>query len=365
MVKLVYITNGIDGSGGLERVLSVKASLLTDTYNYEVTIVVLNPNDSKLFYDFSPKIKIYPVLASGNSIQFYKQYFFGIKQAIKNTNPDIVLVCDDGFKGFLIPFLTKKKTPILYERHASIYLHSNKESSLFKRIITNFQIFLMRQLAKKFDYFVVLTPSNILEWKTKNCIAIPNPLSFNTASSAALSNKQVIAVGNHSYNKGLDRLLQSWQQVIAQFPDWKLVVYGKFDHEETYIKMTKELHLSSSVSFYKPTTAIIDAYLQSSIFVLPSRSEGFGMVLIEAMACGVPCVSFDCPSGPSDIIAHNEDGFLVANGDIATFADKIKILIENENLRQKMGAKAKQNVARYKPEAIVQQWDNLFKKLLK
>jgi len=104
--------------------------------------------------------------------------------------------------------------------------------------------------------------------------------------------------------------------------------------------------------------------LASSVMVLPSRSEGFGMVLIEAMECGVPCVSFDCPSGPRDIITHGEDGFLVEKENIQELAEKLLVLIENENLRKRMGEAAKLNVQRYATEAIVKQWDDLFRELV-
>src|SRR5690554_6541608 len=103
--------------------------------------------------------------------------------------------------------------------------------------------------------------------------------------------------------------------------------------------------------------------MESSIMVLPSRSEGFGMVLVEAMACGVPCVSFNCPEGPADIIRDEEDGFLVTNGDFEELASKIIVLIEDEDRRKTMGTKAKQHVKRYLPERVVSQWDDLFKSL--
>src|SRR5690606_404823 len=119
------------------------------------------------------------------------------------------------------------------------------------------------------------------------------------------------------------------------------------------------------VSFFEPVKNIEEKYLGSSVFAFSSRFEGFGMVLIEAMACGVPCVSFDCPCGPADIIRDGEDGFLVENGDVDGFTKRLLELIEDESLRVEMGRKAKQNVRRYLPEVIVPEWDVLFKSMHK
>ena len=104
---------------------------------------------------------------------------------------------------------------------------------------------------------------------------------------------------------------------------------------------------------------------ESSIFVFPSRYEGFGLVLIEAMINGLPCISFDCPYGPSEIIKNGHDGFLIPNGNIQAMADKICYLIENENVRKEMGKKARHSAMRYAPENIMPLWEKLFNELVK
>lgn len=104
--------------------------------------------------------------------------------------------------------------------------------------------------------------------------------------------------------------------------------------------------------------------MNSSFYVMSSRYEGFGMVLAEAMACGLPCVSFDCPSGPSEIITDGVDGFLVEDGNIGQLAEKIKVLMSNQDLRKQMGEEARKNIQRFSPEKIMPQWDDLFKTVL-
>ena len=358
MTKLLYITNGISGSGGLERVLSVKASLLADKYDYEVTILGLNAGNDTPFYEFSPNIKQVSIRVSGNPLKYIHQYRTGIQKVVDQIQPDIISVCDDGLKGFFVPTLISTKAKIIYERHASILLNT---SSSLKGLIVRV---LMKCQTKKFDRFVVLTPSNIKEWKGNNIIAIPNPLSFSSELTSTLQNKKVMAVGSHSYNKGYDLLLDSWRKIEEKYPDWELHVYGKIDKDETFIKYAQHLALKQ-VYFHAPVSDIQSRYAEASVFVLPSRTEGFGMVLIEAMACGVPCVSFDCPSGPADIITDGEDGWLVESENVAQLAEKLSALIKDEKLRMKMGQAARENVKRYEAVRIVQQWDELFKILLK
>jgi glycosyltransferase involved in cell wall biosynthesis len=159
-------------------------------------------------------------------------------------------------------------------------------------------------------------------------------------------------------------LLQAWKLVIQNYPDWTLHIYGKSDSKDTFLRLSESLGLSPNVLFSEPVTDIQNVYLSSSIMVLPSRSEGFGMVLIEAMACGLPCVSFDCPHGPADIITYGEDGLLVPNVDVEQLAEAIIDIMKHEHRRQAMGIAAKENVKRYLPEHIVPIWEELFKQLL-
>jgi glycosyltransferase involved in cell wall biosynthesis len=230
-----------------------------------------------------------------------------------------------------------------------------------QRKFVRFQWWLMDVLGGTFDRFVVLTNGNTNEWPLTNLEVIPNPLSFYPMERAALSSKKVIAVGKQSYQKGYDLLLQAWQIVISLHPDWTLEIYGKFDAGQSLELLSEQLQLGTSVRFFEPVQDIKKKYLESSIFVLSSRFEGFGMVLVEAMACGVPCVSFDCPYGPSDIIADGEDGVLVANGAISDLAQALSSLMESEGTRIAMGTQAKENVKRFLPEVVGAQWEALFK----
>ena len=364
-MKLLYITNGIHGSGGLERVLSIKASYLAEHYNYEVTILTLNSDGKDLFYDFSPKIKFYDVKASGNPISYFLSYRKGINKALKNVIPDVISVCDDGLKGMLFPLIFGKKIPVIYERHVSKQIENKTDNLSFKEILMFKIVFcFMIYGGKKFNKFVVLTKGNLDEWNLDNLIVIANPLPFNPAVQSSLMNKKILAVGKQSFQKGYDRLLKIWKIVQRKHPDWELDIYGNLNQSLGLEKKAEDLGVSKTVSFYPPVRNIQEKYKNSSIYVMSSRFEGFGMVLIEAMSFGVPCISFNCPHGPADIIKNGQDGFLIENDDIEDFANKIIQLIENENQRKEMGLNAKEKIKQFYPETIAKQWDTLFKSLL-
>lgn len=366
MIKLLYIVNRIDGPGGLERVLSIKASYLTDNYDYTVHILTLNQDTNNLFYDFSKKIQYHNIKVGGNAFSYLKSYKKGIREKIKEITPDIILVCDDGLKGLLFPLVIGKPCPLIYERHVSKNAELQvKTPNIYQKTITWLKFKLMNFGAKQYDKFVVLTNGNKKEWDLKNITVIPNPLSFYPSTPSSVNNKNVIAVGKQCFQKGYDRLLKAWVLVHESYPEWTLNIYGTINKNENLEALAKTLKISKSVNFHKPVKNIAEKYQESSIYVMSSRYEGFGMVLTEAMAYGVPCVSFNCPYGPSDIINNGEDGFLVPNGNINNLGEKIKTLVKDNELRKKLGSNARQNVKNYLPEFVVKQWDMLFKELLK
>jgi glycosyltransferase involved in cell wall biosynthesis len=226
-----------------------------------------------------------------------------------------------------------------------------------KRLIIHLKWWLMEKLAKTYDCFIVLTEGNKKEWTSlQNMQVIANPLSFYPDRSSSLDQKVVICVGKISYQKGQDLLVKAWGKVHQAHPDWQLHLYGK--ENLSFLDTNKLTH---NIKYFPPEKNIEEKYLESSIYVMSSRFEGFGMVLIEAMACGVPCVSFDCDYGPGDIISNNEDGYLIPNGDLKTFEMQLKELIQNEEKRKEFGKRAKENVKRYSVEEVVKEWDILFR----
>lgn len=349
-MKLLYITNGITGIGGLERVLSVKASYLADNLGYDICIVSLNEKTKEPFYKFSSKI----AFRSIDVIKRKSQYFLGMRRIVKEFAPEVISVCDDGLKGFFVPLWIGGKAKIIYERHVSKDMVTHGKSPNLKQKIS---LLLMNTGSRLYDRFIVLTNDNKQQWRAKNVVVIPNPLPFYPDSVSKLDNKRIISVGKVSVQKGYERLSEAWKLIKHEYPDWSIDIYGSVSDNSKLPEIIKE----ASIQINNPVKNIQNEYQTSSIYVLPSRFEGFGMVLIEAMACGVPCVAFDCRCGPRDIIKDGEDGFLVENGDIKQFAKQLSVLIEDEQLRKQMGRNARHNIQRYDVSIIAKKWDELFK----
>ena len=155
-------------------------------------------------------------------------------------------------------------------------------------------------------------------------------------------------------------LISAWQIVAIKHKDWILNIYGDGSLRNELKKQINDLNVSSSCILNSATDNIMSKYLESSIYVMSSRTEAFGLVLIEAMSCGLPCVSFDCPFGPSEIIHNSIDGILVEPNNIIKLADSINFYIENEAMRLKAGVNARMNVERFNPDIIMRKWTDLF-----
>lgn len=362
-MNLLYITNGVNGVGGLERVLSVKTKLFADN-NYDVHILGLNNTDVNFFYEFSEKISFHDIIVKGNPIMYIFNYISGINKKIKEIDPDIIIVCDDGLKAFVTPFFIKK-IPIIYERHVSNNIFFNNNQSGISRQLSKMKIFFMKFLSKYFDAFVVLNKGNMSEWSyKKNIRVIENILPFFPEKTAVLENKIVIAVGKQSYQKNYERMIDIWKQIVEEFPDWKLYIYGKKDERLNLQSIIDKYNLQDNIVLKSPAKDIEQRYLESSIFMMTSRYEGQPMVLIEAMSCGIPSVTFDFNHGPREMITDGYDGFVVDYADDTSFINKIRELVVDKELRKVVGLNARKTSENYSGQKIFKKWNNLFNEFI-
>jgi glycosyltransferase involved in cell wall biosynthesis len=206
-----------------------------------------------------------------------------------------------------------------------------------------------------------LTEEDKSAWpELQNICTIPDPLSFLPTQHSPLTEKRVIAVGRYVYQKGFDLLLQAWAKIEKNHSDWQMAIYGD-GNREPYEQQMKELGIDSGRCHLNgPTADIQKEYVNSSVFVFSSRFEGFGMVLVEAMACGLPVVSFACPCGPKDIVKDGDDGLLVENGNLNALTASLIRLMGDADLRRRMAANGIKNVQRFSMMHIAERWKGLF-----
>lgn len=181
---------------------------------------------------------------------------------------------------------------------------------------------------------------------------------------STLTNKVVVAAGRLEPSKGFDLLVSAWRQVAAAHPDWRLRIFGEGSKRDELEQQIDELGLRGCVSLEGHCTSLQSEMAKASLFVLSSRTEGYGMVLVEAMACGVPVVSTDCPTGPRDIITPGVDGLLVPNKDVDALAAAINEMIElGPEKRLSMGASALAKAEERSETAVSAEWDSLLERL--
>lgn len=377
-LKLVYITPALYMAGGVERVLTLKANYFVEHFDYDVTIVLTEGKGKPLFYPLSDKIKIINLdinfeelwtCSFAKKILVYlkkqRQYKRKLADVLMSIRPDITISLLRREINFIneIPD-GSRKIGELHINRANYRNFEANESNFVKNLFAKFWIHSLVAKLKKLDQFVVLTEEDRLAWpELKNICVIPDPLSFIPQRVSPLTDKRVIAVGRYVYQKGFDLLLKAWAQVEKEFPDWELVIFGEGDRA-SYIKLIEELDIHSDRCHLECRSSDIEnEYYQSSLFVFSSRFEGFGMVLVEAMACGLPVVSFDCPCGPKDIVKDGEDGLLIEAGNVSALANGLLSLMNDPERRLYMSKAAQKNAQRFKIEHVARQWELLFERV--
>ena len=216
------------------------------------------------------------------------------------------------------------------------------------------------------DAYVVLTPQDTKELEKREkvrtkIINIPNICAFQHSCEAYdIHSKTILSVGNIIKVKGFDFAIEVASKVFLRHPDWSWEIYGSGSEEVALKRKIKELSLEKNLRFMGRTHDLATAYKNSALFVLLSRSEGFGLVLIEAQAHNLPTVAFDVPFGPQNIVDHNVNGYLVEPFDVDQMAEYICNLIENIELRKEFSANSAKNLYKYQANEVAQQWIMLF-----
>lgn len=377
--KIVYCTPALYSAGGTERVVSIKANYFADVLGYDVTIIVTDGKNGNSFFPLSDNVKVINLGLNFEelwNISFIRKILLYINKQRKYkkllTN-ELLRIRPD----FTITTLRREINFINSINDGSIKIGEQHLSrSNYRRIDASFTCFYesvffkwwkKRVVSKldQLDQMIVLTADAVLEWSELNNVKmIPDPISIKGKVTSPLIYKRVITVGRYSYEKGYDILLKIWSVVEKKYTDWRLDIFAMGD-PTPYVKMMDELSIDKKRCYLN--SSIVDVeneYLKSSILVQPSRTEGFGLVLVEAMACGLPVISFDCENGPRSIISDGEDGFLIPPFDIELFSSRLIQLMSDLNYRKAMGEKGQLSSHKYQIDTIGKLWQQLFKELV-
>ena len=377
-MKLVYIFSSFAAKGGTERIFCDKMNWLAEVAGYEIVFVTYEQGNHPFAYPLSNKIRHVDL-----NTRFFTTGTMPLLKRIrfKFTMPRL-------FKHRLRKLLDEIQPDVVVSTTYALPLFREILSLPYRHVVESHVCYYQLLLQKKFTHIswldrkiarhllemlkrcekvVVLTHKDAACWKGYDNIEVIHNVVTNypeKITDVADRPKRIIAVGRLHAQKGFDLLIQSWQLIAARHPDWQLVVYGHGGDLQKLQQQLEKAGLTSSMTFAGATDNIYKEYQDSAFYVMSSRYEGWGLVLVEAMSCGLPCVSFDCPYGPSDIIRDGEDGLLVENGNIQQLAEKMELLINNKELRERLGVRARLNAARFTSDNIMPQWTKLFETIV-
>lgn len=362
-MRVVYCIAGLWPSGGTERVVTTKMNWLAGSGGCEVHVVMHDGRRDE-FFPLSAAVKRHYV-AEGGSRRAYRRELTGLLMRLRAD----VVICTGGDELSFLWKLhdgSKKILEFHYTRNFLVNFVRGIRHIKFRRLHL-LKVWLMQKriayYARRYDRIVGLTERDVHLWGDPvNMTYIYNPLSFRSERKSTTANKEIIAVGSFTPAKGMDQLVEAFGRIAHRHADWHLSLYGQGQDYGLLQELIEKYDIRKQVSVNEPYPHIGEKLTEAGIYAFPSRSDGFGLVITEAMECGLPCVAMDCECGPREIVSPRT-GLLVPPQDIDAFAAALERLMTDAPLRRSMGAAAQREVARFYPENIMPQWLRLFEQL--
>lgn len=378
-MKVVFLHHANVCRGGIERMLCARANLLAEQNGYDVMMLTYEQNGEKYPYALSPKVKcidlgvrLYTAYKSPLTIRYFRklhlrrQLSHAIRSFLELYQPDIIVCTDKDANELNALSRVRLSERIIIEAHTGMidhWIQVRRTTNVVRRFIAKFDMYRLQRAVSRFDVLIALTEDDANCWNPYvKTVVIPNFYSCQPKRNVdfVTEKKRVISVGRLNYQKGQDLLLQAWAIVEIGHPDWHLDIFGDGEEWESLHVQISGLRLRNVV-IHPSTTDIYNEYVQSDFLVCSSRWESFGLIIIEAMSCGIPVVSFDCDNGPRNIITDAEDGLLAKNGSIEDLAAKMIQMIEQPSKRQQMGTKALRNVERFEEDVVFKKYLELYR----
>ncbi|MDP3178009.1 MAG: glycosyltransferase family 4 protein [Spirochaetaceae bacterium] len=346
-MKLLFVVRDASGWAGTERVLNLVANGLSE--RFPVTVLSLVRAGPGTGYAYSDRVNIHSLGVSGGPAGIVAANL-GAASYIAKGGFDVVVVAGIGEIKFLLAALVRGGRRFIGWEHfnaARTHKRLNRKAA-----------------ARFFDTIVTLTERDAADWRRlllprAKIAAIPNPVPEIPAVAAPLQAKRVLALGRLEEQKRFDLLIEAFSRFTVARPDWTLRIRGSGSARGRLVALARERGVADKVEILEPTRDIDAEYRGASIYAMSSAFEGFPMTLLEAKAYGLPCVSFDCPTGPAELIRDGVDGFLTPLFDVASLAERLGALADDRELRLRMGANGREDVARFSIGPILARWYDL------
>lgn len=375
-MKIVYCVPSMYRLGGIERIVAKKASLLLER-GFDVSIITTDQGGRPFYFGIDSQVKHYDLDINYEKNRkrsflsklyhfFYNNYLHKkrLSRLLLELKADIVISTFFNEMGILPKIKDGSKK--IVEIHFGKKMFNFARRKGFMGIVDDYMMSQYIRELRRYNRFVVLSKEDAENWhELDNVEVIYNMCPIEILQKSQLIAHRVVSVGRYEFQKGYDRLIDAWALISKQVSDWTLHLVGEGSLRQELEAKIKELGLENSVFLDGASADVSKVYLNSSIAAFTSHYEGFSLALVEAESAGLPVVSFDTPCGPKDVIREGEDGFLVSDGDMEKFAEKLLLLIKDENLRRTMGNKAYENSRRFTEEIIMSQWVSLFENVVK
>lgn len=378
-MKILIIHRSFALVGGAERVIIEKANYLANA-GHQLLLVSYEQGQHPLPYELHPSVGYRDLdcrffTLSSYSLLLHIYHFFRLRRkfrkslhiAIEDFKPDVVVLASDWQTLMVTVLQSVNPIPVIAEFHntyAYIMRKVGSSDNWLRKGLTKFYYRQTINNLRKCSKLVVLTEIDAENWRRHfdNVCVIPNPVTKYPEEIDNIPKDfgRIIFVGRFNHEKRIDRLITAFSMFADRYPNWHVDIFGDGNEKGKLLRQIDECGLVDRVVIHEPTKAIYDEYKRSEMLVLCSEHEASPLVLVEAMACGVPCVSLDCPTGPRAIIKDGETGLLAKDGDVNDLALKIEWLIIHDEERKEMGLRAHEAAKIYKPACVMKEWEQLY-----
>ena len=373
-MRILFVLRAVVLSGGIERVFVDKANWLA-SHGHNVLFLTYEQGNHPFSFTLNEAVcyedlecRFFTVYQKSVFTRLFRKLLMKLKfkkrlhAMIEEFRPDVMVIpCNlEEFQEVAISM--NQYVPVIYESHSTFVDIMDEKASWIHRSWQRIR----HRCVKKCDFVIALTEGDASCWRryvNRVCV-LPNPLSSYILHPVVQDNTRIICAGRLTQTKRFDRVIDAFSMIADKYPEWIVDIFGEGDLHDQLQKQIAERHLTGRVNIKPPTRDIYAEYQNSSFFVLGSDYESFGLVLVEAMACGIPVVSVNCPFGPIEIIDDGKTGLLSGNTP-KDLSEKIEWMITHETERRKMGCQAHQAAARYQQDVVMKQWEKVYLSVLK